>query len=62
MIGNIKGKVLVSGASGFIASHIINELLTRGYEVVGTVRDLNNKEKYSFLYNLPHAKEKLELR
>lgn len=58
----MSGKVLVTGASGFIASHVINELLGRGYEVVGTVRSLANKEKYAFLYELPHAKERLELR
>lgn len=31
-------KVLVTGASGFIASHIILQLLQRDFEVVGTVR------------------------
>lgn len=38
-----KGKVLVTGASGFIASHVINELLRKGYNVVGTVRSLDKK-------------------
>ena len=33
-------KVLVSGASGFIASHCILEMLNHGYEVRGTVRNL----------------------
>lgn len=31
-------KVLVTGANGYIASHIINVLLELGYLVVGTVR------------------------
>lgn len=31
-------KVILTGASGFIAQHIVNELFTCGYEVVGTVR------------------------
>lgn len=31
-------KVLVTGATGFIASHLILELLERGYEVRGTAR------------------------
>jgi nucleoside-diphosphate-sugar epimerase len=30
--------VLVSGANGFIASHIVDILLERGYNVRGTVR------------------------
>jgi len=57
-----KGTVLVTGASGYIASHIIKELLQRGYHVVGTVRSLANQAKYAFLYELPNAKEHLELR
>ncbi|MCB1645196.1 MAG: aldehyde reductase [Pseudomonadales bacterium] len=32
-------KVLVTGASGFIASHTIIELLNHGYSVRGTIRD-----------------------
>lgn len=52
----MSGKILVSGASGYIASHVISELLKRGYSVVGTVRSLANKEKYGFLYDLPQAK------
>lgn len=31
-------KVLLTGSSGFIALHILGELLNAGYEVVGTVR------------------------
>lgn len=30
--------VLVSGASGFVATHIIKQLLLKGYTVIGTVR------------------------
>ncbi|KAI1102454.1 NAD(P)-binding protein [Jackrogersella minutella] len=37
-IGLSKGKVLVTGGSGFIASHIIDVLLEDGYEVVATTR------------------------
>lgn len=53
---NNKGTVLVTGASGYIASHVISELLQRGYKVVGTVRSIANKAKYSFLYELPNGK------
>lgn len=31
--------VLVTGASGFIATHIVEQLLLAGYHVRGTVRD-----------------------
>ena len=31
--------VLVTGATGFMASHIIDQLLLAGYHVRGTVRD-----------------------
>lgn len=34
-------KVLVTGASGFIAGHCILELLNHGYHVRGTVRDMS---------------------
>jgi nucleoside-diphosphate-sugar epimerase len=38
--------ILVTGANGFVASHITREFLQRGYKVRGTVRDL---EKSSWL-------------
>jgi dihydroflavonol-4-reductase len=37
--------VLVTGASGFIGLHCIDQLLSQGYEVRGTVRSLNRKEE-----------------
>ncbi len=49
--------VLVTGASGFIASHVIKYLLERNYKIVGTVRDLRAKEKYEHLFNLIPAKK-----
>ena len=51
--------VCVTGASGFIAAHIIRELLERGYHVRGTVR--KTPENYPFLLALPGAAERLEL-
>ena len=40
--------VLVTGASGFIATHLIKQLLERGQcHVRGTVRSLENEEKVS---------------
>lgn len=41
--------VLVTGVSGFIASHTANQFLEAGYRVRGTVRDL---EKAQWLYKL----------
>ena len=37
-------KVLLTGISGFIAKHVAIELLNSGYEVLGTVRDINSIE------------------
>ena len=42
---NDKGKVLVTGASGYIALHCIFELLSNGYQVKGSLRDLNRKDE-----------------
>jgi nucleoside-diphosphate-sugar epimerase len=35
-----RGRVLVTGATGFVAGHCISDLLARGYDVRGTVRNL----------------------
>tara|TARA_B100000989_G_scaffold269603_1_gene225121 strand:- start:100 stop:234 length:135 start_codon:yes stop_codon:yes gene_type:complete len=40
-----KGKVLVTGASGFVALHCITELLKNGYQVVGTIRSKSREEE-----------------
>ena len=39
MANTAKGKVCVTGASGFIASWLVKRLLESGYHVLGTVRD-----------------------
>jgi nucleoside-diphosphate-sugar epimerase len=41
--------ILVSGAAGFIATHIIQQLLESGYRVRGTVR---SEEKTPYLKSL----------
>lgn len=53
--------VCVTGASGFIASRLVSDLLERGYTVRGTVRDASQKEKYDYLTQLPGADQRLEL-
>jgi len=53
--------VCVTGASGFIAAHIVRELLARGYRVRGTVRNPARTTELQFLRDLPGAAERLEL-
>ncbi len=55
--------VCVTGAAGYIASHLIAQLLAGGYRVRGTVRSLRKeKEKdIAHLRALPGASERLEL-
>jgi dihydroflavonol-4-reductase len=53
-------KILVSGASGFIAGHVVERLLARGDHVVGTVRDPADDRKNRHLRALPGA-ERLTL-
>ena len=56
------GLVLVTGASGFIASHIVLQLQQAGYKVRGTVRTISNHTKVQALQMLcPDAKTPLEL-
>lgn len=38
-------KVLVTGANGFLATHLIQQLLEKNYEVVGSVRSLERAPK-----------------
>merc|ERR550534_187876 len=52
--------VAVTGADGFIGSHIVNLLLSKGYTVHGTVRDLS-RGNAEFLKLLPHAINRLTL-
>jgi dihydroflavonol-4-reductase len=54
-------RVVVTGASGFIAAHIIQQLLTEGYLVRGTVRGAPTKKEYDYLRALPGAADRLEL-
>ena len=55
-------KVLVTGASGYLAGHVVKRLQEEGHEVRGTVRSLKNENKVRHLYNLcPNAAYKLQL-
>jgi len=53
--------ICVTGASGFIASYVICELLDNGYMVRGTVRGLTEGKNYEYLTSLTGAAERLEL-
>lgn len=53
--------ICVTGASGFIASYVIRELLDNGYTVRATVRGLTKRNNYEYLTSLPGAAERLEL-
>ncbi|KAL6844765.1 hypothetical protein ACP4OV_025424 [Aristida adscensionis] len=52
--------VCVTGAGGYIASWLVKLLLSRGYTVHGTVRDLSDS-KTAHLKRLEHASERLKL-
>lgn len=52
-------KILVSGATGFIAGHVIEQLLGYGHEVVGTVRDASDTAKAAHLRAMPGAENLL---
>eukprot|EP00057_Strongylocentrotus_purpuratus_P027714 XP_011682188.1 PREDICTED: dihydroflavonol-4-reductase [Strongylocentrotus purpuratus] len=55
-------RVLVTGASGYIASHIVQQLQEAGYAVRGTVRSLTNEARFQHLKELcPDAAHELEL-
>jgi len=57
-----KGKVCVTGGTGFIGSWLIFRLLDHGYSVTTTVRsDPGHKKDLSFLTSLPGASERLQI-
>ena len=53
-------KVLVTGASGYIALHCISELLKEGYKVKGSLRDLNREGEVRKSLGTEFENEKLE--
>ena len=54
--------ILVTGASGYIACHIVKKLMEKGYRVRGTVRSLKDEKKVAPLRKLvPNPKHELEL-
>jgi len=47
--------VMVTGATGYVAGHIIKKLLSVGLTVHATVRDPNNKDKLKYLNELDQS-------
>lgn len=60
MIGDM-ATVFVSGATGFIASHLVEQLLDAGHRVRGSVRSLKDPAKVAHLRALAGADDRLEL-
>ncbi|KAK2419378.1 putative anthocyanidin reductase [Trifolium repens] len=54
-------KVCVTGASGNIASLLINKLLAKGYTVHATLRNLKDESKVGLLKSFPQSQHKLVL-
>ena len=52
MVGDSSGTVLVTGASGYIGSHIVANLLSKGMKVRATVRDSSDPERVNHLESL----------
>ena len=46
---NKSAPVVVTGATGYVAGHIVKKLLTEGLTVHATVRDPSNKDKLKYL-------------
>ena len=52
--------ILVTGVTGFIGSHIANELLKRGYRVRGTARDAEKARWINELFEGNFGKGRFE--
>lgn len=46
-------KVFVTGANGFVAQHVVHQLLEKNYTVVGSVRSTEKGDKLAKLLNNP---------
>eukprot|EP00877_Chromochloris_zofingiensis_P011994 jgi/Chrzof1/7048/Cz02g08240.t1 len=53
--------VCVTGATGYVAAHIVKRLLAGGHTVHGTTRDPHNRKTVAPLQQLPGASQRLKL-
>ncbi|KAF2843537.1 dihydroflavonol-4-reductase [Patellaria atrata CBS 101060] len=56
-----QARILVTGANGFVASHIIDQLLSAGYNVRGSVRDVNKNAWVGALFEERYGARNFEL-
>ncbi len=52
--------ILVTGATGFLGGHVVQQLLFKGYKVRAVVRDLRLKNMYEHLQKLSRTADDLE--
>nr|XP_036581831.1 aldehyde reductase [Colletotrichum truncatum]KAF6790274.1 aldehyde reductase [Colletotrichum truncatum] len=53
--------IVISGASGFIGSHVADQALAAGYKVRGTTRDVQKNQWIETLFNQKYGKDSFEL-
>lgn len=53
--------ILVTGVSGFVGSHVADQLLDAGYKVRGTTRDATKNSWIAALFDKKYGKGKFEL-